>query len=233
MATQQRSRGFYVGVLALPIVMLLYFVASGGMAEWFGAGRGPRPSTSQDWSDFLTSLLWLGSLAPLGFAAWEIGREHTAARRLNYVVVIGLREVVRRALGLADEASEREREEEFARPPRDNPRIALVWGLAVALLVPTFFAWFGWKDLRTPRMLLWLSGAGMLMGAITYCRRRAMAYLVDEPPSRWEDPFREWRLLNPDRYAEQGRVFVRWQIAVLLLLPIWWLGGGMVLLSSH
>ena len=66
------------------------------------------------------------------------------------------------------------------------------------------------------------------MGTTVYCRRRAMAYLRDEPTSSW---FREWRLLNPERYEERGRVFVRWQIAATILLPIWWLGGGATVMS--
>lgn len=85
-------------------------------------------------------------------------------------------------------------------------------------------------DLRTTRALLWLGVTGLLFGSAAYCRRRAMAYLRQEP-SRW-DMFREWRLLNPARYDEQGRVFVRWQIVASVLLPVWWLGGGAALLFS-
>ena len=57
-----------------------------------------------------------------------------------------------------------------------------------------------------------------------------MAYLREEP-GRW-DMFREWRLLNPARYDEAGRVFVRWQKIVSMLLPFWWLGGGMMVMWS-
>jgi hypothetical protein len=231
MTTPLRPRPFYVGVLLLPIVMLVYLVASGRTATYWhtmDSVRRPGAPVPPIGDDLVTALLWFGALAPLGFAAWEIGRQHTAARRLNYSLLVGLREVVRRAFGLADAASERERAEEFARPPRDKPLAALGWGLAVALLVPGFFASAVGPTLQTPRALLWLGGTGLLIGTTIYCRRRAMAYLRDEPTSRW---FREWRLLNPERYEERGRVFVRWQIAATILLPIWWLGGGATILS--
>lgn len=56
-----------------------------------------------------------------------------------------------------------------------------------------------------------------------YCRRRAIAYIRDEP-NPW-DVFREWRLLNAGRFDEPGRPFVRWQIRLMVVLPFWWLGG--------
>jgi Na+/proline symporter len=232
MSEQPRPRAFYIGVLALPILMLLYLVGTGRMAAYrnaFDYAQRRSAPAAPGGDEFVTALLWLGALAPLAFAAWEIGRRHTAARRLNYTFVVGLREVVRRALGLTDPASEQERAEAFARPPRDRPLAALGWGLAVAILVPTFFATFGWPAMRTPRGLLWLCGTGVLFGATIYCRRRAVAYLRDDPTRGW-DMFREWRLLNPNRYDEPGRVFVRWQIAAGLLMPIWWVGGAIFLL---
>ena len=113
---------------------------------------------------------------------------------------------------------------------RDNPRAALGWGLAVTVLVPTFFATVGWPDLRRQGALLWLCVTGLLMGVSAYCRRRARAYLRDEPDT-W-DKSREWRLLNPDRYEESGRVFVRCQIAMVILVLIWWTGGALTFVFS-
>ena len=55
--------------------------------------------------------------------------------------------------------------------------------------------------------------------------------LLEEP--RLRDPFREWRLLDPARYDAPGRVFVRWQIAATVVLPIWRLGGGAFVLFDR
>ena len=232
---RQRSVWFYRGVLALPLLMLGFLIASGRASAYWAmfssAVRERGAPQAVDMRDyFATVILWIVSILPLSFAAWEISREHTAARRFNYGAIVGLREVVRRAIGRESPAMAAQRAAEFARPPRDNPTAALVWGAAIAALVPVFFASFA-RELRTPGGLVWLGVTGMLMGAATYCRRRAMAYLLDEP--RRFDLFREWRLLNPSRYTEAGRVFVRWQIAASLLLPVWWLGGGVVIMSQQ
>jgi hypothetical protein len=232
MALPRRSPAFYRAVLVLPVLMLAYLAASGRFSAYWRAfanapARPPSPEMMTD--SFVTALLWLAAVSPLLYAAWEIGREHTPGRRLNYGILIGLREVVRRATGRVSAVAEREREIAFARPPADNPRAALAWGAVVGVLVPTFFASFA-PFLRTPGALVWLAGTGLLIGASTYFRRRAMAYLREEP-GRW-DMFREWRLLNPARYDEAGRVFVRWQKIVSMLLPFWWLGGGMIVMWS-
>ncbi|HEY9428300.1 MAG TPA: hypothetical protein VIR34_14175 [Gemmatimonadaceae bacterium] len=233
MALPRRSPTFYRLVLALPVLMLGYLLASGRLAAYwhfFSPGSTPPTDSRIVMNGVITVLLWLGAVAPLMYAAWEIGREHTAARRLNYTGVVGLREVVRRALG-AERASEgHEREAAFARPPRDDPRVALAWGAIPVVMVPAFFS-LAMPDLRTPRALVWLGVAGLLMGGFAYCRRRAVAYLVDEPARL--DFFRAWRLLNPARYERHGRVFVRWQIALIALLPIWWVGVGPVILFNR
>jgi hypothetical protein len=38
--------------------------------------------------------------------------------------------------------------------------------------------------------------------------------------------FRQWSLLNMERYEPDGRRFVYAQIASTVLLMIWWLGGA-------
>lgn len=232
MALPRRSPVFYRIVLALPLGMGGYLLASGRFAEYArlfspGAARAAGPDATA--AGFVTSLLWLAAVGPLLFAAWEIGREHTAARRLDYALWVGLREVVRRAVRTPDADAERESEAEFARPPEDRPGVALASGAAVALLLPAFFASFI-PSFRTPLGLAWLLGAGVLMGIAMYCRRRAMAYLRDEP-DRW-DLFRNWRLMAPARYEAAGRRFVRGQIVASVLLPVWWLGGGALVLSA-
>ena len=223
MALTDRGPAFFQPVLALPLLMLGYLLWSGRLfAYWqtFMAGDAPADV-------MLTAALWLGAVAPLIATAWALGVEQTAARRLGYPLIVGLREVVERARGRSPAG--RQPIESFARAPKDNPRRALVWGTAVAVFVPLFFGGFGGSDLRTPLAVAWLGGTGLLMGGMMYCRRRAVAYIRDEP-SPW-DVFREWRLLNTARYDEPGRPFVRWQIRLMALLPFWWLGGGAFVLS--
>ena len=224
----RRSASFYRFVLALPVFMLTYLWLSGRATSYWHAfvPTSPRSVAPASSTAFETGLLWLVSISPLIFAAWEIGRQHTAARRLDYGLLVGLREVVLRAVGRDSVTALDAREAAFSRPPRDNPVAALALAALVAIGVPVFFASFS-TGLRTLPALVWLIGAGLLMGAATYCRRRAMAYLRDEP-GRW-DVFGQWRLLNPARYESAGHVFVRWQIVATVLMPIWWLGGAAVL----
>jgi hypothetical protein len=115
--------------------------------------------------------------------------------------------------------------EAFTRPPKDRLWVALLLGLMVAAIVPAFFM-SSLPTLRTAAGMIWLGGAGVIMGTMMYCQRRASAYLIDEP--RYFDLFRQYRLLNPQRYEEPGRRFVRAQIVLLVVLPIWWLGGGSI-----
>jgi hypothetical protein len=229
MAIPRRSVHFYRLVLALPVIMLGYLWLSGrGISYWRTfVPASPHPVARVSSTEFETGLLWLVAIGPLIFAAWEIGREHTAARRLNYGLFVGLREVLRRAMGRDSIAALDAREAAFSRPPRDNPLTALALGALVTIVVPLFFASAS-PELRTLPALVWLIGAGVLMGAATYCSRRAIAYLRDEP-GRW-DVFRQWRLLNPDRYESAGRVFVRWLLVATVLLAIWWLGVGAAVL---
>jgi hypothetical protein len=231
MSNRDRSTAFYRTVLAIPLLTVAYLVASGRFTAYFqlfaSATRGHGDLAGFD-SAFVTGLLWVASLAPLTFAAWELGREHVAARRLNYELLIGVREVWKRARGSREETSTAALQAEFLRPPADKPLVALIWGLTVTLLVPVFFASF-MPQLRTAPALVWLVGTGVLLGIAIYSRRRAAAYLRDEP-GRW-DFFRGWRLLNIDRYEPAARPFVRAQLVVTVVLPIWWLGGGALVMS--
>jgi len=224
-APRFRSRTFYRIVLALPVAALVGLLATGRLQAYFRIfalkGQVPPSDFQAGW---VTGLIWIAAVTPLVLAAWEIGRHHTAARRLQTDWLVGFRMVIRLALGddmppqvLAD----------FDRPARDNPTKALVWGASIALLVPIFFAGF-LPELRTPMGLTWLLGAGILMGATTYGYRRAAAYVIDEP-GPW-DLFRQFRLLSSRRYHPAGRKFVRIQIAATILLPLWWLGGGALIL---
>src|SRR5437868_1827790 len=201
-APKFRSRAFYRAVLVLPVVVLLVLLGTGRFqAQWsgFSLQGPPRPEPTRD--DFVTNIIWLLALAPLVFAAWEIGRHHAAARRLNLVLWIGLREVVRHAFGRKATPAQLEA---YDRPPRDRPGIALLLGGLTTVFIPGFFMSVS-PALRSGAPAAWVIGAGVLMGGTIYCHRRAMAYLVDEP-GRW-DFFRQYRLLNPARYEPAGRRF--------------------------
>ena len=213
-----RSRAFYRLILAHPLAALTFAVATGRASIAWPPAAPSRVSAD---SELLSTLAWFAVCAPLFYTAWRLGRENTAARRREFEVFAGLREVFRRAFGRADAAVPSA--EDLARPPRDNPERALAFGTAVAVAVPALFAGVI-PPLRSGRGLVWLAGAGVLMGSLTYARYRAAAYLRDEP--RYFDPFRYWRLLNTARYDEAGRPFVRWQIVGSLLLALWWLGLG-------
>src|SRR5688572_11696010 len=151
-APRFRSRAFYRIVLALPIVAIVGLLATGRLQAYFRifsleADVGP----AQIQAGWITALIWMAAIAPLGFAAWEIGRHHTAGRRFDTSWLIGLRTVVRLALGddmppeiLAD----------FDRPARDDPKKAFAIGAAITVLLPIFFAAFA-PPLRTPAAILW------------------------------------------------------------------------------
>jgi hypothetical protein len=230
MTRPRRSALFYRAVLALPLVMLGYLTWSGRFTwYWRAFTASTRRVDVPPYNEFVTGLLWLLSIAPLFFAAWEIGSQHTAARRLNYELLVGFREVLRRALGRDSAASADARAVAFTQSPSDRPIAAAALGALVAIGLPVFFASFS-PDLRRPGALTWLGVMGLLMGFATYCRQRAMAYLRDEP-ARW-DFFREWRLLNPGRYDVGGQVFVRWARVAVVIAPFWWLGGGVFIVGN-
>jgi hypothetical protein len=220
-----RSRTFYRVVLFLPVLAILGLLATGRLQAYFRVLSGDRAPTGAEFlSGWLTAGIWILAIAPLGFAAWEIGRHHTAARRFQSAWWVGLRTVVRLALS---EDTPPEMLADFDRPARDDPKRALAIGSATALFVPLFFLAFA-TPLRTPGGVLWISVAGVVMGIAMYAHRRAAPYLIDEPRRGLRH---DWRLLNPARYHQAGRKFVRLQVVASICLPIWWLGGAAFLLG--
>ncbi|HJU69011.1 MAG TPA: hypothetical protein VJ650_12305 [Gemmatimonadaceae bacterium] len=227
-APRFRSRAFYRTVLALPVVAMVGLLATGRLQAYFRMfSLDEGISAGEMKAAWITGFIWMLATVPLLFAAWEIGRQHTAGRRFDTSWLVGLRTVVRLAIGddmppqiLAD----------FDRPARDDPKKALAIGGATAVFVPLFFTAVA-PFLRTPAAILWLTGAGLIFGVMAYGHRRAVPYLIDEP-GRW-DVFRQFRLLNPARYHPAGRKFVRLQIIASVMLPFWWLGVGVWVMSRQ
>jgi len=229
MRFEYRSPWVYRALIAVPLAMGAYLVASGRFGAYLklfqSMSESAPPSEEAFNAVFATGMLWMGACAPFLIVAWLIGREHVAGRRMGYDIYAGMGEVFRRALRGRNADDDARRAAAFARPPADNPRAALAWGVAAGLGLPAFFAGV-MADLRTPAGLVWLGGAGILFGTFVYARRRAVAYLRSEPAAGL---FREYAMLAPGRYAPEGRTFVRIQLVAMVLLPVWWLGGGSLL----
>ncbi len=83
-----RSKAFYRLVLVLPLVTLVGLLATGRLQTyWATLFWDHHPHKDAFASQFLTALLWMAAASPLLFAAWEIGSQHTAARRLELDLV--------------------------------------------------------------------------------------------------------------------------------------------------
>jgi hypothetical protein len=225
--TRAIHRIYYALILLLPLVTFIALTVTGRWQATFAMFRqamtlAPDAVTPEAFSEaYTTAFIWSLSTLPAVLTAWYLGNRHTAARRLNYPILVGFGEIVRLSLGRQQSA---DRTEDFARPPADEPGIALLHGALTALMLPAFFMAV-LPTLRTGPGAVWVGGAGIIMGVMMYCHRRASAYLIDEPGA-W-DVFRQHRLLNTRRYEERGRPFVRAQITCTVLLPLWWLGGAM------
>lgn len=220
-----RSRWTYRVALVLPLVVLAYLLGSGrAAAYWRLLASGATPTSDAFRGAIGTAVLWIAAALPLTILAWDLGRQHVRARRRNYELLVGFRDVVRYAIGRAPASAV----EEYAQVPRDDPRVALAIGAGVALFVPGFFLSAA-SPLRSPLGAVLVIGAGVLMGSLVYCGWRAPVYLVDEP-ARWS-PLRAWRITNPDRYTPGGRPFARWLRIGPWVLAAWWLGFGSVVMS--
>jgi len=222
-----RSPLFYRATLGWALAGAIYLTATGRFAAYFELFRRGAPPDPRAFAESsITALIWLVAVAPFIFAAWELGRQHTAARRFGYDLFVGMGHVLQIAFGGGFSDAQ---VEGFARSPKDRPGMAALLGLLVAAIVPAFFLGFA-PPLRTANGAVWLGTTGVLVGLMTYCHRRAMAYLRDEP-SVW-DFLRQFRLLNPSRYEPPGRPFVRLWVAATVALPLWWLIGGFLLVLS-
>lgn len=223
------SRTFYRLALILPVATFIDSIARLHNAQSFlvfAQKHAAPPGPTRTLLDMLVALVVYG---PLAFACWDLGREQMTARRMGALWLAGLREVVRRAFARELTAPEEVLTKDSAsHAPRDNRWAALAWSAPIAVLLPAFFE-ANLPQLRAPLPTVWLIGAGAIMGASIYLRRRAIAYLIDEP-SPWA-MFSGFKFLDESRYAEPGRVFVRLQKVCMFLLPVWWLGFGMLVIT--
>ncbi|HEX6808931.1 MAG TPA: hypothetical protein VF118_13150 [Gemmatimonadaceae bacterium] len=223
-----RTRTFYRLAIALPVASIAFGIIRGHFTTHFVPPAQPRVPPLGSNQVTLSLLAGLAVWGPLGFASWDLGYQRTTARRMGYLWLAGLREVLRQAVGRVRTDAEIAAEQAAASDARDNAWAALAWSAPVAVIIPAFLlvaaSW-----LRTPVLVAWVIGAGVLMGSTVYFRRRAIAYLVDEP-SPWA-MFGGFRKLDTSRYAERGRVFVRLQILSMILTAVWWLGVGAVVMT--
>ena len=222
-----RPRWLYRAAYIWAGLGLAWLIANGRLVSYFSAFRSPgaAPAAGPPTDMFATVLVWFVTIGPLFLLAYELGAQHTEARRLNTSIWRGLRETWRVAWQrphLEDLAAE------FAEKPDDDVAAAVLQGFAIGVMPLVVFLGF-MPDLRTADGVIFIGGAGVLFGVIGYCHRRAAAYLEDDP-SAWS-MFRQWSLLNTERYEPAGRPFVRAQIVCIVVLAVWWLGGGVLLIG--
>jgi len=223
-----RTRTFYRLAILLPVASIAFGIIRGHFSTHVGAAAQPRVPPLGSNRATLSFLAGLAILGPLGFASWDLGSQQTTARRMGHFWIAGLREVLRQAFGRVRTDAEIAAAQAAASDARDNPWAALAWAAPVAVLLPAFFLLAG-SWLRTPLAIVWVVGAGVLMGSTIYFKRRAIAYLIDEPSPL--AMFSGLRKLDTSRYAEPGRLFVRLQILTIILTMLWWLGFGAVVMT--
>lgn len=217
----------YQLALLLALGVFVYLLASGRFLEFFRrfADTSEFSPSNFNWN-FATGLIWVAGIGPLVYLAWELGNQKTAARREGFAPFAGFGPVLRIALTGSLPAEE---SAEAQLPLRDRPVRAFVlgtlWG-AFSGSLPLVALPF----LRQPKGVAFCVGIGVFVGAVLYSHLRAGAYLVDEPEAR--DPFREYRLLNPQRYEPAGRWLVVFRIVVTVLAMLWMLVGGPLLLGQ-
>lgn len=226
-----RPRNLYRRVLALPVVTLAYLLTSGRLFASLhlvssGAERTANPAVRADamWA----ALLWLVALVPVAYAAWEVGREPAMAPAGGSRFLRGLREVMRRARAPRHATTTPRADDASEHGPLDGTRGVVGWAVIVAVVLPLVFASFS-PELRTPRACVWLGVGGVLAGVLAYCRRKAAPYLREESAA---GATRGWRRLDPSRYAAEGRALAWWQVAASVLLPLWWVGGALVVFAG-
>lgn len=223
-----RSRTFCRLALGAPVASIAYGIVRAHRGKMLLSVALHQAAPLGSTQALVGAMVALAVYGPLAVACWDLGREHTTARRMGFLWIAGLGDVLKRAFGREPtEADDVSAHEEASRTPGDNQWAALAWAAPIAVIVPTFFA-LSLPVLRTPLALGWLIGAGVIMASMMYFRRRAIPYLLDEP-SPWA-MFSRRRFLDASRYAEPGRVFIRRQTLSGWLLVVWWLGIGMLVM---
>ncbi len=224
--------------VAIAIVVLGegYLVVSGRLAAAYHFTTAPLPTGAMpDGPDpeffhhFLTNVLWIAFLAPLGVTVvWIANHDKSASagsaywRAIKTVFVVAWKGT--QDPHFADEAETLIEE---------DPLGALMKGLAVAALLPSFF-WFSPAELpHTPRTALWLGTTGLLIGASVYCLERARPFLTQA----WHEAqrgrlFRRWWSPYPISYDPPGNRWIGWHWLFVILAGVCWLGGASVVFQS-
>ena len=222
-----RPRWWYRAAYLWAAAGIGWLLLSGRLFSYFRVfvKPGEQPPPANDMAFFFTGWVWILAIAPLLLLAYDLGSQHVEARRLNATIWRGLRETWRVAWQRWQPG---EMAADFSVAPDDDVAAAVLQGIALAAMPLALFLTVI-PTLRTGPGIVWIGGAGLLLGVSGYCRRRAAAYLRDDPGS-WS-MFRQWSLLSTERYEPAGRPFVRAQFVCMILLPIWWLGGGVTVFA--
>jgi hypothetical protein len=164
-------------------------------------------------------LVELFCIGPLLLLAYELGAQSAARWSLNATLWRGL--VTSWHLAWT-RGTPNDTLESLTDAPKANVGVAVMLGIAWAH-VPALFFLTPIAAFRTRAGVIWILGTSLIFGIGGYCRRRGAAYLKNVS-GIWNIS-REWSLLNPSRYAPEGRRYAYAQIVCGVLLFLWCLGG--------
>lgn len=222
---------WYRIVTTLLVVGVAYLVISGRLAQSLGAFRSARRDIPTNEFDriFLTNVLWIASIFPfLGTAHWLVTRRRAERSLASYwsaaktIVLVAARGAAPRTEDIVDEVE----------PPDDDQWSAILKGAGIAIAVPAFF-WFSPAHIpHTPRVAVWLSVSGLLMGCSVYCVERARPHLDRDWLARQSGRFfAKTYTVNPSNYAGPGKRWITFYWVSAILMMIAWLAGGAVALG--
>ena len=216
--------------IAILVVGEGYLLVSGRLAAAYRfttaplhTGASPAGPDPEFMHHFLTNVLWIAILAPLGVTVvWLANRDKSVSagsaywRAVKTVCVVAWKG-----------AQHPQFDDDVDTLIEEDPLGALMKGLAVAALLPSFF-WFSPAPLpHTLRTGLWLALTGSMVGASVYCMERARPFLRRS----WHEAqrgrlFRRWWSPYPISYDPPGNRWIDWHWVFVILAGVCWLGGA-------
>ncbi len=200
-----------------------YLVLSGRLAasNRFDAAPPAATNDTEFFYHFVTNVLWIAFLAPLGgTVVWLATRDKSATAGAAYW------RAIRTVFTVAWKGDAAPPLEEAIDTVDEDPLGALLKSVAAAALLPSFF-WFAKVPVpHTARTAVWLGLTGLLVGASVYCLERARPFLT---PS-WHEAqrgrlFRRWWSPYPLSYDPPGNRWIVWHWVFMILTGVCWLGG--------